>query len=378
MRKSLKTRICWVIFLGLILVAVFSVNASADEADYDVDGNGVIDIDDAIIVFQWMDGAEIDIFDVLYIIESEEYKNTTDTTLSSSDTNFKIMVSDASVRPGDRFTVDVVTNEHGPVIIGGQINIGYDSNILTLVDGYGVGATGEWSLYGVNSYSDDQIRIILIDYIGISFPRQHVSQNFLARLVFEVASDAPLPSSSSIVILDSSPGLRNENYQGIPYSPVNGTVTIESDPPESDLIASPVFSPASGIYVAAQDVEISCPTEGAVIRYTADGTEPDENSPEYTKDTLPISVSADMTIKAKAYIEGLQIQSKTATAGYKISSAGNINGDDKVDLKDAILALQVVVEADDLPDLSREFEVNNDDKIGLAEAVYIVKALGEL
>lgn len=37
-------------------------------------------------------------------------------------------------------------------------------------------------------------------------------------------------------------------------------------------VSSPMFSPAGGTYTDAQDVEISCTTEGASIYYTTDGT----------------------------------------------------------------------------------------------------------
>ncbi|MDE5795113.1 MAG: chitobiase/beta-hexosaminidase C-terminal domain-containing protein, partial [Muribaculaceae bacterium] len=49
-------------------------------------------------------------------------------------------------------------------------------------------------------------------------------------------------------------------------------------------------------------VVISCPTEGAEIRYTTDGSEPTVESELYTG---PINVENDVTVRARAFAEGL-------------------------------------------------------------------------
>ncbi len=49
-------------------------------------------------------------------------------------------------------------------------------------------------------------------------------------------------------------------------------------------------------------VVISCATEGAVIRYTLDGSEPTAESAIYTE---PIEIVSDMTIRARAFADGL-------------------------------------------------------------------------
>ena len=61
--------------------------------------------------------------------------------------------------------------------------------------------------------------------------------------------------------------------------------------------ATPTFSPAGGTYYEAQNVSISCATEGATIRYTLDGTNPSESSPIYSS---PISITETTTVKAFA------------------------------------------------------------------------------
>lgn len=81
---------------------------------------------------------------------------------------------------------------------------------------------------------------------------------------------------------------------------VTGAYTINV-PPAPDTVAVPVITPASDHYYVPQIVTITCATDGAVIRYTLDGSEPTENSTEYS---APFMVSANATITAKAWKEG--------------------------------------------------------------------------
>lgn len=67
-------------------------------------------------------------------------------------------------------------------------------------------------------------------------------------------------------------------------------------------VKMPVASRLSGTLVYEnQTVTLECPTEGAVIYYTTDGTCPcDENGTRQVYDGRPIVISADMTLKAMA------------------------------------------------------------------------------
>lgn len=62
-------------------------------------------------------------------------------------------------------------------------------------------------------------------------------------------------------------------------------------------VARPQCSPEAGTYSGTQTVTITS-SPGAVIRYTTDGSDPTESSPEYTQ---PISVNQSLTLKAKAW-----------------------------------------------------------------------------
>ena len=79
-------------------------------------------------------------------------------------------------------------------------------------------------------------------------------------------------------------------------------------------LAAPVFTPAGGTYYEAQEVTISCSTEGATIYYSTES----ENGPwaEYED---AISVTEDMTIWAYAETEGYN-NSPVASATYVINT----------------------------------------------------------
>ncbi len=67
-------------------------------------------------------------------------------------------------------------------------------------------------------------------------------------------------------------------------------------------------------------VSASCGTDGAVIRYTTDGTEPDEESPRYDG---PLEITSPSTVKAKAFCEGLV---PSPTSARPIEEAPGISG----------------------------------------------------
>jgi uncharacterized repeat protein (TIGR02543 family) len=81
------------------------------------------------------------------------------------------------------------------------------------------------------------------------------------------------------------------------------------------VVSSPVFNILSGNYSTVQSVNISCPTAGAVIRYTTDGSTPSSLSTVYSGPILVKDGTA--TIKAKAFKSGMT-DSDIAIATYTI------------------------------------------------------------
>lgn len=83
-------------------------------------------------------------------------------------------------------------------------------------------------------------------------------------------------------------------------------------------VAQPLFSPVGGSYTSTRTVTITCPTTGATIRYTLDGTEPTASSTSITSGST-VSISASATLKAKAWKTGWTA-SDTASEGYRIEA----------------------------------------------------------
>ena len=97
------------------------------------------------------------------------------------------------------------------------------------------------------------------------------------------------------------------------------TVTYEAGG-STPTCAAPTFSPAAGTYTSAQNVEISCATDGATIYYTTDGNDPTTSSSTYSS---AITVDETTTIKAIAVADNYN-NSSVATATYTITAPSTI------------------------------------------------------
>jgi hypothetical protein len=94
------------------------------------------------------------------------------------------------------------------------------------------------------------------------------------------------------------------------FQDIGGATQIEQDciPPMAE---APIFDPSSGRVPVT--VSMTSATEGAVIRFTLDGSEPTAGSTVFES---PISLTDPATLKAKAFKDGLE-PSTTTKAEYK-------------------------------------------------------------
>ena len=113
-----------------------------------------------------------------------------------------------------------------------------------------------------------------------------------------------LPVDGKIVITMGKPQVQEDihtaAYLADPES--MDTFTIQNPVPKIEILPfAPEFSPASYVFTHGQSgtVELTAKDAG-VIRYTLDGSEPDENSPVYD---LPIVLTEDTVITARLFAD---------------------------------------------------------------------------
>ncbi|MDA3926317.1 MAG: chitobiase/beta-hexosaminidase C-terminal domain-containing protein [Kiritimatiellae bacterium] len=87
-------------------------------------------------------------------------------------------------------------------------------------------------------------------------------------------------------------------------------------------VGAPIIVPVSGVLFTNElEVTISCPTNGASIHYTLDGSDPTIASMNYT---VPITLTQSLTLKARAFKAGMvdsEITAATYTRAVTLSDA---------------------------------------------------------
>lgn len=139
-----------------------------------------------------------------------------------------------------------------------------------------------YSIDGGNTYVGDSVYTLTTNRHNYRYNVSETGEFDFVRLKFAIVLPDAVPSSTSRLTIDS-----------VVVFGVPGVVT--------NMVEMPVINPIEGTYYQSFDATITCATDGAVIRYTLDGTEPTETSAVYS---APVSISATTTLKAKAWKEG--------------------------------------------------------------------------
>ena len=105
-----------------------------------------------------------------------------------------------------------------------------------------------------------------------------------------------------------------ESYAGVQMDERYDSGELTVTKPEQ--VKKPTADVEEGEVEKNTGVILSTQTKGAVIRYTTDGSEPDENSTVYSS---AIFINEDMTIKAKAFRTGMK-PSDTLTVTYTVTA----------------------------------------------------------
>ncbi len=105
-------------------------------------------------------------------------------------------------------------------------------------------------------------------------------------------------ASSNLTMYSTSGTIRYDNI-AFSYGATNG-------------VSAPTAFPNPGQYTSPFTVSLSCATNGAQIRYTVDGSDPNESSPLYIS---PFTISQTTLVKAKAFLTG-ETSSNTTSLQY--------------------------------------------------------------
>ncbi len=82
----------------------------------------------------------------------------------------------------------------------------------------------------------------------------------------------------------------------------------------------PRFFPAPGAYSEQVKVKLQCNFPGRTLRYTTDGSDPDETSPLYR---APLTFTTDTSLRVRAYFPG-KIAGPIVRADYLVAPAGTV------------------------------------------------------
>lgn len=139
--------------------------------------------------------------------------------------------------------------------------------------------------------------------------------------------DRSIPDLNSLlyehaITLDNSAVIKARAYkQGLLWSKI---VEATYDLLFTDTVSDPIFDKADGVYPEPFYVNITCPTEGASIKYTLDGTEPNESSSIYLPQSSILVKGYTTTIRAKAFKGGMNA-SNTVTRIYRIGNVVSVS-----------------------------------------------------
>ena len=159
-----------------------------------------------------------------------------------------------------------------------------------------------------------------INKVKLSWEPSYASQ-------YEIQVSTDDKNYDTVVVKKNSIG----KYETVPFDLVNaryvrikcieramayGVSLYEIGVYEANQVETPQFEQKSGTYDGNTVINIASATPGAVIRYTTDGSEPNENSTLY----MPgFSIGENMTIKARAFKTGMT-PSGVATETYEINN----------------------------------------------------------
>ena len=117
-----------------------------------------------------------------------------------------------------------------------------------------------------------------------------------------------------------------KSYAGVPCTTKTEGLTLNGEVAAETPVATPTFSTNGGQVAYGSRVTITCTTDGAVLYYTTDGSEPTTNSPRYYPGQA-IAIDRNMTIRVLAVKPGYA--NVIASASFTVPTDKDVTiGDD--------------------------------------------------
>lgn len=204
---------------------------------------------------------------------------------------------------GDTFWISVSTNELEASWDYGSFEfyLYFDSNIINYVTATTDGTIAEQGTLGVNQLAADLILVMWYSLIPLD------GAGSLVNLQFEAIDTGVTPLTA--INFQFSNGATHYYVTDIEH----GEVTVTNN--VSNQVEGPTMEPEPGFYVLPQYITLETTTEDALIYYTLDGEEPDED--ESILYTEAFELTENTTVKARAFKQDW-IPSDTVTGIYYI------------------------------------------------------------
>lgn len=213
-------------------------------------------------------------------------------------------------------TYSLQTVEHGALLTPPVINSVPGRNIL----GW------DKALEGVSTVTSNMVVCASFETQTFTVDFYDFSGNLVDSQVVEYGdyADAPvLDEGEDYVFLNwQSPDILEPELD-VENEPIMKSISVKPNYVFTETVDYPTASVATGEYDTAQIVELTCVTEGAVIYYTLDGSDPAEPlNPAATEYTLPFTVSESVNLRFYACALGMN-DSYQASEYYAINTQGN-------------------------------------------------------
>jgi uncharacterized repeat protein (TIGR03803 family) len=219
-----------------------------------------------------------------------------------------------------RYTTDSSTpTETNGTLYSGPINIGGTTTLKAIAYANGlVDSTVATAVYILDI--PGVVQAPTFSPVGGTYSSaQSVSLNSATTgAIIRYTTDGSTPSQTNGLVYSSAVSVSaNTTINAIAYKSGMTDSTVSSSNYVLQ-VAAPTFGLAGGTYASVQSATINCPTSGATIRYTTDGSTPTE-----TNGTLysgPVNINITTTLKAIAFETGFS-DSTVVTAVYTLQAA---------------------------------------------------------